>query len=135
MRVEGIGPLLRGLRRIDTDLPKQLQRAQKKHAERIVPVVRAAYVAKYQRRSGRGEASIRAVATQKAGGVRGGGARALYIPGQEWGSNRKKQFAPRAPEGRFIRPTVMRLMPRLRQLQLEALDDVLAQAYPRRGRR
>lgn len=134
MRVEGISQLLRGLRAIDRELPKQLQREYKAHAQSAVPLVRAAYSARYTTRTGRGAGSIRAVATERGGGVRIGGARAVYMPGQEFGSNRKKQFAPRVPGGRFLNPTVRRLAPAARKRELEALDRALAQAYPQRGR-
>lgn len=134
MRIEGLAPLIRALRRVDTDFPKELQRANKAHAEALVPKVRAEYESHYTRRTGRGVQSIRAVATQKTGGIRSGGARAPYMPGQEWGSNRAKQFAPRVPGGRFMRPTIQRALPELQRQQLKALDVVLAKAFTRRGR-
>lgn len=136
VRVEGISELIRALRAVDRQLPREMTKANRAFAQSLVPSVQRAYSAKYTRREGRGVGSIRAVATQKTGGIRAGGARAPYMPGQEWGSNKYRRFAPSTGgEGRFMRPTIRAALPRLRNTYIrEVLDPVLRLAFPRRGR-
>lgn len=128
MRIAGLNEFIKDLRTIDRELPKELKRENKAIADALVPRVKAAYSSRYTRRSGAGVGSIRSFATQKSGGIRAGSKRAPYMPGQEWGSDKRKQFAPRAPGGRFLRPTMQRAGPQIEARYREALVRVMKRA-------
>lgn len=142
LRVEGIREFISGLRALDRSLPRELTRFHKDFARTLVPRVQAEYRAHYpkagsrRRRSKNTVAQIRAVANQRSGGIRIGGARYKFMPGQEFGSDRVRQFAPRAPGGRFLYPTIRAAMPDLRRRYVgEVLNPVLDRAFARGRRR
>lgn len=128
LSVRGLRELIRDLKQIDRDLPKAMRTEHKAIADVLVPRVRAAYSLRYPPRTGRGAASIRSVATQKSAGIRAGSARAPYLPGQEWGSRRYKQFGARAANGRFLYPTVKRAIPETQRRYAVAVQRVLDKA-------
>lgn len=96
IKIEGLRDFNRALRKIDTDLGKRLPRAMKQTIEQtIVPDARRRYRAQYTQRSGRHVRRIRAFASGRNAGVRGGGGKYPEFPGQEFGSyggDGKKQF-------------------------------------------
>lgn len=126
--IRGLREFARDLKQIDRDLPKALRAEHKNVADSLVPRVRSAYQLRWPTRTGRGAASIRSVATQKSAGVRAGSRRAPYLPGQEWGSTRFKQFGPRAANGRFLYPTVKRAIPETTQKYNAAIQRVFDRA-------
>lgn len=143
LRIEGIREFIGSLRAVDRSLPRELTRFNKEFAKTLVPKVQSVYRAHYpkagavRRRSKNTAAQIRAVATQRSGGIRIGGSRYVYMPGQEFGSDRVRQFAPRAPRGgRFLYPTIRAAMPDLRRRYVsEVLNPVLDRAFGRGRRR
>lgn len=119
------------LRSIEPGLSKGLQRANKEIAEDVAKKARSAYSARYQRRSGRGENSIRARATQTGGSVAIGGARAPYGPGQNFGSNHLKRFAPKANPDRFIYATVEAEREAIIERHDELVTEVMRPVFPK----
>ena len=69
--------------------------------------------------------------TTRSAGIRYGGARLAHAMGQEWGSNRYKQFAPwTGGEGRFVYPTVAEETPKLIAEYGKVLIGVARAAFP-----
>ena len=62
--VEGLAQLRRDLKAIEAQLPKELQKLNKRAAETVAARARAAYADLYRQRSGTGAGSIRALAGQ-----------------------------------------------------------------------
>lgn len=142
LAIEGLAEFRRNLRSVSRDAPKAIQRINKRSAEVLTPRVVAAYRQRYRQRTGRGARAIRAVATQSRAGIRIGGARAPYLIGQEFGSNRFKQFAPwsgpspsgRGSAGRFLFPTIRSSADELRGIWFREFDREFATPFPGRGR-
>lgn len=148
--VAGLKELRNELKRMEPGLQREIQRENKAFASRVVPRVQAAYSTQYpkpttkRKRTARRKGTvsqIRAVATQTSSGIRIGGARYPWMVGQEFGSNRLKQFAPwtgpgpggRGSRGRYLYPTVRAEMPNvLKRYQMEVIDKVAARAFPER---
>ena len=150
--IAGLRELRNELKRIEPGLQREMQRENKAFAARMVPKVQAAYNAIYpkptskKKRAGGGRrkgtvSQIRAVATQTSSGIRIGGARYPHMIGQEFGSNKYRQFAPwtgpgpggRGSRGRFLYPTIRAEMPNvLRRYRSEVMDKVFAKAFPER---
>lgn len=151
--IAGLKELRAQLKRVDADLPKQMQRENKAFAQRVVPKVQSAYTAAYPKANSKSRPNrrrkntvnaIRAVATQTSSGVRIGGARYPHMVGQEFGSYKFKQFAPwtgpgpggRGSRGRFLYPTVRGEVPRvIQRYRSEVMDPLFARAFPNRGAR
>lgn len=102
--------------------------------------VRARYREYYPTDSGAGVASILPFATGNRAGISIGGARAPYMIGQEFGSNRYRQFFPwtgPAPAGvgsfgRFLYPQLREDRDELIQGLADRLFDIVAVAFPDR---
>jgi hypothetical protein len=132
VRVEGLDQYRRGLRRAGPEYPKRLAKVNKEAGERVARGAQSRYRNRYEQHSGRGVASIRSLAQQAGAKVRIGSARVPYMLGQEFGSNRYRQFAPHVGRaGRFLFPTIREEMPKLVDEYLEELDDIAREAYPR----
>lgn len=149
--IPGLRQFRNELRKMEGALPKELQRANKEFATRLVPAVRSEYAKHYpkpgrQRRSRRQRAGrtidqVRARATQTTASIAIGGARYPHMLGQEFGSNRYKQFAPwtgtapggRGSAGRFLFPTIREETPQLLDEYGEVISSVAASAFPQRG--
>lgn len=124
--VDGLAQLRRDLKAIEAQLPKELQRLNKRAAETVVPKAQAAYAARYQQRSGAGAGSIRALATQTKAQVAMGSARAPYMVGQEFGSNRWHQFPPyNNGQGEFFYPAVRAAARDLPDTYANLLDELV----------
>ena len=124
------------LRALDTKLPKGLQKANKRAAERIAPLVRTLYGTAHSPVSGRGARSIRGTATQTRAQVAIGGKKAQYLLGQNFGrtAGGPKQFRTRPAGGDyFLYRTVERETPRLIDMYFDDLDDVMRAVYPKGG--
>ena len=139
------------MRVVDTDLRKfrgelrrlgvhrDLQKANKKAAEVVVPVARRKAAGSWGNLAGgvsrlgsRGVASIKANATQTKAYVVAGGARVPYYGGVDWGSSgRYRQFGPRSSEGRIIYPAIAEAAPKVIETYVDELDDLVSRAFPR----
>lgn len=94
VHITGLRETVRALRRVDRELPKMLRKEANAAAEGIVRDARRRYALRYTSRSGRTVNRIRARSTQTKARVVFGGARYPWAPGQEFGSNRVRQFSP-----------------------------------------
>ena len=123
-----LGPLRRELRAVSKTAPKALQRTNKRVSEMLLPKVRSRYAARY--RAGRTQQrGIRAFGTQRAAGLRIGGARYPYLPGQEWGSKRYPQFPPPTDRGYFLWHTVEEQREEILEQYADVLHDELGSIY------
>ena len=111
-----------------------------KFARGVVPVVQSRYDSHYPSVSGTGRASIRAGAGIDRASITIGSARAPYMIGQEFGSDRYSQFRPwtgkgergKGSRGRFLYPTLRSELPDLTGELMDALMDVAGRAFPER---
>lgn len=119
------------LRKAGAEFPKRLQQVNKSIAVEVADDTRDAYRrSRFRQRSGDGARSIRALATQTRAQVAIGSARAPYLPGQNFGSNRVRQFAPKARPDRFLFATVEKRKPEIEKDHREMVDDLMREAYP-----
>lgn len=118
------------LRKAGAEFAKRLQKVNKHIAQVVADDTREAYGNRYQRQTGAGERSIRALATQLKAQVAIGNARAPYLPGQNFGSNRIRQFAPKAHPDRFLYASVAKRKASIEHDHREMVTDLLHEAYP-----
>jgi hypothetical protein len=122
------------LRKAGKDFPKKLQKVNKEVAQAVAEDTREAYQrGRYTMRSGDGLKSIRALATQTRAQVAIGGARAPYLPGQNFGSNKVMQFAPKVNPDRFLYTTIAKRKEEIEKQHGEMVDDLMDEAFPRYG--
>ena len=138
IRIEGLNDFRKGLRKIDGALGKRIGQINKATGEKVASKARSAYSNFYTVRRGRVPKSIRASAAQSSVKLTLGRESVPYALGQEFGSNKYRQFSPwagAAPggggKGRFFYPTIREETPGLVKEYLEALDDVAKGAFPR----
>lgn len=139
--VEGLAAYRRALKSIAVQLPKDLQKQLKAVAETAAARARSNYQRRFQssRRTRKGTAdTIRALATQTGASVAFGGARYPWVPGQEFGSDKFKQFAPwsgpgpggHGSAGRVIYPAVRDEQEATMTDVQHRLDELARSAYP-----
>jgi hypothetical protein len=121
------------LRTAGQEFTRRLQRANKAVAEEVARKARELYKAHYTQRSREGAKSIRPLATQTKAQVAIGSAKAPYGPGQNFGSNKLKRFAPKADPDRFLYRTVEDRREEIEEIHGEAVDEVMRDAFPERG--
>lgn len=136
VRIEGLDEFRRELKRLGKEATKLLNDTLKRALSPAQRQARREYVARY--RSGRTERTIKARSSGRATGLAFGGPRYPYAPGQEFGSNRYKQFAPwsgpapggKGSQGRFIFPAVRaQAKPVERELQRGFLEVARRTAF------
>lgn len=125
-----LAEMRRMLRGIAPELSKGLQRANKDVAGIVAEKTRGSYASYYQQGSGAGARSIRARATQTSSAVAIGGAKAPYLPGQNFGSNRLRRFAPKATPDRFLYTTVEKERDAIIERHNEEVDKVMRPVFP-----
>lgn len=145
--IEGLAAFRRALKSISDELPKMLQKELKQAAESAADRARSRYARQFTRSGGRRGASgaskhtvatIRAAATQTSASVMLGGARYPWAAGQEFGSNRFRQFFPyteRGPGGkgswgRVIFPAVREETANTEADVQRRFDALAKRAYP-----
>lgn len=124
IRIQGLREFSRALRRLDSDLPKALKRAQDAGAD---VVVRWAQPRVPQGRSGRARRSIRATSTRAYAKVTGGGARVPYYPWLDFGGRvGRKRSVHRAflAGGRYVYPGYHENVQEVHDELVQALLDV-----------
>ena len=106
--IEGLAEFRKALRAVSDDLPKMLQAELKQAAESAADRARSRYAQNFTRSGGKRGSSgaskhtidtIRATATQTGASVAFGGARYPWAAGQEFGSNKMRQFFPYTGKG------------------------------------
>mgnify|MGYP007125663694 CR=1 FL=1 len=119
------------LRAIGPEWPRRLRVVNKKAADRVAAAMRGAYSQKYTRRSGRGERSIRALATQGRAQVAFGSASTPYMLGQNFGSaGRYPQFPFRTDPDHFAFRTIRSQTDNVVREYGNDLDDLFREAFP-----
>ncbi len=148
--IPGLREFRNELRRAGDGAEKGLQRENKRFAEALVPEVQRAYQSYYprptsrprrRRRGGRTVEAIRARATQTSASIVIGGARYPHMLGQEFGSEKFRQFAPwtgpspsgRGSAGRFLFPTMRERVPDHIERYGDAVMAAYRGAFPDRG--
>lgn len=137
LRVDGLRELRKELRAIDAAFPKELRAANKQVAEQVVvPEARRRAGALTRPRVGsRLLATIRALASQTSATVAMGGARTPYARGMEFGSIRRKQFAPWRGNDRnagyFLYPTIRERSDDIVETYSRVIDELTERAFPR----
>lgn len=136
--IEGLTDFRRALKSVGAELPKMLQKELKAAGEHAEFQAVRAYHGKYRSHSGDTIGSIKLRATASSLALAFGGAGFPYAKGQEFGSDKTRQFRPftgrlpgeRGSAGRFIYPAVRGEGPEL----LSELERVMARlakrAYP-----
>lgn len=119
------------LRMAGNGFPKKLQQVNKEIAKEVADETRQAYSSRYQTRSGAGAKSIRALATQTNAQVAIGGGKAPYVPGQNFGSNKIRRFAPKADPDKFLYVSVAKLREDIEEKHGEMVDELMDGAFPR----
>ena len=138
IRIEGLNEFRRGLTRANRDVGKKIGQANKRLGERVVQGARVRYAQNYTVRSGRTQRSLRASASQSRVQVKLGGPKAPWALGQEFGSDRYRQFSPwagKAPggkggHGKFLYPEIREQMDGIRTDYLDILDEATREAFP-----
>lgn len=121
IRIKGLKEFRAKLKALDKGAPKQLRLAGNAAAGIVVNTAKPTVPVL----KGRAKASIRAASTQSAARVRGGGARAPYLPWLEFGgrvgrNNSVKRT--RVKEGRYIWPGYIRRREEVRNELRDALE-------------
>jgi hypothetical protein len=129
--IEGLDDFRKALRKVDSSYGKRIGQINKRAGEKVARDASSRYAQHYTPRSGRAQRTIKASAAQRQAQVKIGAARAPYVVGQEFGSNRYPQFAPgTGKQGRFLYPAVREETPKLVDEYLKELDDVAREAFP-----
>lgn len=128
----------RQLKALGGDWPKRLRKVNANVAKQASAAIKSAYSSRYTRRSGSGVGSIRGSGGQSEASVAFGGMKAPYMVGQEFGSNRYRQFAPwtgkgpggKGSQGRFAYPTLRAMTPDIKEQHGKEIDDLFSEAFP-----
>jgi hypothetical protein len=127
IRVTGLAELNRALRKVDTDLPKQIRLALNQAAEDVAAGARSTV----PKRSGKAAASYKARSTRTAARVAMGSARAPYAPWLDFGGKTGKGKSVSRPfykEGRYLFPALRKQRPQFEQKLLDAVMGVAKDA-------
>lgn len=119
IEVVGLAQLSRGLRKLDSEAPKQLRIALNGAAEMLVERARP----KVPSRSGAARASMKARSTRTSARVAVGGKKAPYFPWLDFGGQGRIKGRPAArqfySDGRYIYPTLAQVRPEI----MRSLDE------------
>lgn len=132
LRVTGLNELRSELKRVDGQLPKQLQKANKKVAEMVAEGTRSAFQA-MGGSAPKVAPTVKALAQQTRAQVRvggGSGVGAEVAMGNLWGSTRYKQFPPTLAGGYALYPTLKDNDEEIAEAYLDAIDELLSRAFP-----
>ncbi|QJY51261.1 HK97 gp10 family phage protein (plasmid) [Pseudonocardia broussonetiae] len=107
MHIVGYRELIRGLRRVDSELPKLLRKATNDAAQIVVDEA----VPLVPRLTGAASKSVRVASTQRAARVKAGGKKVPYFGFLEFGGSvgpKKTSKRPFIREGRYLWPAIIR---------------------------
>lgn len=138
VQIHGLNEFRRALNRVDRQLGRQIGQVNKRLGERVAVNARARYARHYSVRRGRVPRSIRASASQTKMQVKIGRKTVPYALGQEFGSDRFRQFRPwtgkgpggKGSHGRFFYPAIREETEGIRRDYLDELDKVVREAFP-----
>jgi hypothetical protein len=137
VEVRGLRELSSAFRKVDGEIPKELQREFKGIAQAVVDQARP----KVPRKSGKAAGSIKPRATQKGAGIAFGGSAAPYYPwldfgggkvgvvGIQRGGSTGASKRPVVKGGRYVYPAIMAM----KDETTEAVDKAVKHAADRAG--
>lgn len=111
IRIDGLNEFVKGLKTLDSELPKAVRMAFNEAADIVVKSARP----KIPSRSGRAKASVKARSTRTAARVVGGSTRVPYYPWLDFGGRVGRGKSVRRPflkDGRYIYNAYFREKPR-----------------------
>lgn len=126
--VEGLAEFNRGLRKLDSEAPKQLRIALNGAAELLVKRTRP----RVPSRSGNARASMKAQSTRTSARVSVGGRKAPYFPWLDFGGRtgrNKSVVRPFYTDGRYVFVTLRDIGPEIQR----SLEDGIAQVARNAG--
>jgi hypothetical protein len=127
IQIEGLRGIIRALRLIDADLPKQLRLAANEAANIVVDEAKR----DVPRRSGKAQASIKAKSTRAAARVTSGGRRAPYMPWLDYGGKVGRNNSASRPfiaDGRYVYPAFRRKRDEFEKVMRQRLADIVRDA-------
>lgn len=123
IKIEGLNQFVKGLKQIDTDLPKTLRVAFNEAADIVINDARP----RVPRRSGRAAGTIKASSLRNKVRIREGGPKAPYMPWLDFGGRTGKNKSVKRPflkDGRYVWYSFAKR----REEVLEKVTDALADA-------
>lgn len=128
IQVQGLREFQTALRRMDSDLPKQLRVALNKASEEVIDYAEA----RFPKKTGRAAASLKARSTQREARVALGGRRAPYAPWLDFGGQGRVKGRPSPrpflKEGRYVYKGLAERRGRITEILSEALSDLARDA-------
>jgi hypothetical protein len=127
IRIDGINRLVKGLRTIERDIPKQLRVRLNLAIEDLAGEIRR----RVTRRTGRAASTVRARSTQRAARIVAGGRKAPYYPWLDFGGRVGRKHAVRRSfysDGRYIFPTLRQRRPAIIANLEQAIGDTVTAA-------
>jgi len=124
IEIQGLREIVRALREVDANLPKQLRLVANEAANIVVDSARPTV----PKRTGRAAASIRAQSTRTAARVTSGGRRAPYMPWLDYGGKVGRNDSasrPFEPDGRYVYPAFRRERQRFEKVMRDRLAEVV----------
>ena len=130
IEVEGLRELRAALRKVNSNMPREVGQAGKKAADHLAPLIRS----QVPTRTGRARDSVRAVVAQGGGGIRAGGASAPHYGFVDFGNKVRSgagvgrgDSQPRRfiKGGRFIYPTFEARRDEVLERYVEAMTGLL----------
>jgi hypothetical protein len=131
VEIVGLAELRSALKAADSKAPKALQKANKAVAKRVADKVQQKYSRRYRSVSGKGQRSIRALATATKAQVALGSTGVPYLVGQNFGSRRFRQFMTPATPDYFLFRTWEEERDHTMDTFVDMLDEVLSEAFPK----
>jgi hypothetical protein len=125
--ITGLKEFQRSLRKMDSDLPKQLRIALNTVSQLVIDKARP----DIPRRSGAAAASLKARSSQKEARISAGGRRAPYYPWLDFGGHVGQHGATARPfykEGRFIYPALRKNRDEITKVMVTAISDLARDA-------
>lgn len=126
VEIDGLAALSRGLKRIDTEAPKQLRLCFNGAAELLVDKTRP----KIPSRTGAAARSLKARSTRTSARVAVGGRKAPYFPWLDFGGEGRIAGRPAAreflKEGRYVYPTLRQIRPDIERSLRDGISAVIA---------
>lgn len=138
LAIQDLAGYRRALKQVNAELPKMLRAALKEAAKGAEFRAVKKWAQRYRSRRGKTVDSIKIRATETSVALAFGGPSFPYAKGQEFGSNKFRQFFPytgpgpegRGSEGRFIFPAVREEAPELEDELVESFNKIARVAYP-----
>jgi hypothetical protein len=126
--IKGLAEFSRGLKKIDSEAPKQLRVALNSGSDLLINKTRP----KIPSRSGKARASLKARSTRTSVRIAVGGKMAPYVPWLDYGGEGRIRGRPAPREfikaGRYLYPTLGEIRPALIRTLDEAIRDVARNA-------